>query len=610
MQYRREIDGLRALAVIPVILFHAGMDVFAGGYVGVDIFFVISGYLITTILMEDMQSGNFSFARFYERRARRILPALIFVILFCMPFAWIILSPYDFKEFSQSIFSISIFSSNVFFYLKSGYFDAKSELKPLIHTWSLSVEEQYYLIFPVLLVITWRFGIRKNFKIIIFFIILSLLFCEWGWRNQPVASYYLIPFRSWELFSGSIVAMVSKKYGRQSNNLVSVLGFLAILGSMMMFDKSTPFPSFYTLVPVLGAAAIILYANDGTAVAKLLGCKVLVGIGLISYSAYLWHQPILAFYRLYYFDEINSFLIFVVLFFTLLLAMLTWRFIELPARKFNSQSNQRRTIFLSAAFALGALAFIGYAGHVSMGFPHRNENMLRLAQNPGLSMACSGASVANTQCKSKDKPKIVVWGDSFAMHLVNALVLSFPSRGVHQLTLSSCPPVPGATNVYPQPGISCFDYNEAVSNYLMNKKDQYIETVILSSTENLASPQYESKFRLMISKLKKLGYRVVIVSPTPRFSDSEKCITQAMRGQVELNSCKFNLSEAINKQVFSDLNDFAVENKVEYISLVDFMCKQGVCYLEEDGKIILRDRGHLSNEIQPLLSGLFTPHGF
>ena len=161
MNYRREIDGLRSLAVMPVILFHAGFHVFSGGFVGVDIFFVISGYLITTILVNEMDQGNFSIVNFYERRARRILPVLFFIMLLCLPFAWLWLIPTEMKSFSQSLVAVSVFSSNILFWLTSGYFGAVAELKPLLHTWSLAVEEQYYMIFPLLLLLGWRLGKRR-----------------------------------------------------------------------------------------------------------------------------------------------------------------------------------------------------------------------------------------------------------------------------------------------------------------------------------------------------------------------------------------------------------------------------------------------------------------
>ena len=298
MKYRAEIDGLRALAVVPVILFHAGFELFSGGYVGVDVFFVISGYLITTILMEDLENNQFSILKFYERRARRILPALLFVTLISIPFAILILSPNDLKDFFQSIAAVSTFTSNILFWMESGYFDQAAELKPLLHTWSLAVEEQYYLVFPVFLFATWRFGKNLVFWLIILFAALSLGFSEWASQNFVAANFFLPFSRVWELFAGSVAAFIVNKRGLRSNNILSLTGFLAIIFAIFFYDRTTPIPSIYALIPVTGVVLLLLYGDKGTLAAKILSVKVLVGIGLISYSAYLWHQPVFAFWRL------------------------------------------------------------------------------------------------------------------------------------------------------------------------------------------------------------------------------------------------------------------------------------------------------------------------
>lgn len=304
MKYRAEIDGLRALAVVPVILFHAGFELFSGGFVGVDVFFVISGYLITTILIEDIESKRFSIINFYERRARRILPALFFVMLMCIPFAWMWMLPSQMEDFSQSLIAVSLFASNIWFWRESGYFDTAAEEKPLLHTWSLAVEEQYYLIFPIFLILAWRFGKNRVFWMIVVMAAISLLMSEWGWRKHPTANFYLLPTRAWELFAGSIAAFVVHKQGVQKNNPLALAGLAAIVFSIFFYDEATPFPSVYALVPVLGVVLLVLYADKDTFTAKLLSTKGFVGIGLMSYSAYLWHQPLFAFARI---SSMNTF---------------------------------------------------------------------------------------------------------------------------------------------------------------------------------------------------------------------------------------------------------------------------------------------------------------
>ena len=218
MKYRTEIDGLRALAVMPVILFHAGFELFSGGFVGVDVFFVISGYLITTILIEDIENKRFSIVNFYERRARRILPALFFVMLVSIPFAWMLLSDAALNKFGNGLIGVSLFLSNLVFWRQQGYFDESAELNPVLHTWSLAVEEQFYVLFPILLVLAWRFGKNKVFWMIVVIAAVSMLLSEWGWRNQATANFYLAPTRAWELLAGSIAAFIVHKKGVQKNN--------------------------------------------------------------------------------------------------------------------------------------------------------------------------------------------------------------------------------------------------------------------------------------------------------------------------------------------------------------------------------------------------------
>ena len=298
MIYRKEIDGLRAVAVVPVILFHAGLAVFSGGYVGVDVFFVISGYLITTILISELEQGNFSIARFYERRARRILPALFLVMLCCIPFAWIWMLPKELQDFSLSLVAVALFGSNILFWRQESYFAPAAELKPLLHTWSLAVEEQYYLLFPLALMLCWRFGRGRVFLTIAGVAVASLLLSEWGWRNAPSANFYLAPMRAWELLIGSLCAFWLSGRDLRPNNRLSLLGLALIVFAIFYYDDATPFPSVYALLPVLGTALIILFGGAGTWVAGMLGARPFVGIGLISYSAYLWHQPLFAFARL------------------------------------------------------------------------------------------------------------------------------------------------------------------------------------------------------------------------------------------------------------------------------------------------------------------------
>ena len=372
MKYRAEIDGLRALAVVPVILFHAGFQLFSGGFVGVDVFFVISGYLITTILIEDIETKRFSILNFYERRARRILPALFFITLLCIPFAWMWMLPSQMKDFSQSLVAVSLFASNILFWLESGYFEADAEEKPLLHTWSLAVEEQYYVFFPIFLIFAWRFGKNRVFWVIVVMAAISLALSEWGWRNRATANFYLAPMRAWELLAGSISAFIVQRIGVQKNNALASLGLAAIIFSIFAYDESTPFPSVYALVPVLGVVLLVLYADKETLAAKLLGTRVFVGVGLISYSAYLWHQPLFAFARIRLSEHPSELLMLSLSFISITLAYLSWRYVEKPFR--DSEFLGASKVFAFSIIGLSGFIAIGVAGVYTEGHQYRYDN--------------------------------------------------------------------------------------------------------------------------------------------------------------------------------------------------------------------------------------------
>ena len=292
--YRPEIDGLRALAVMPVLLFHAGFSLFSGGYVGVDIFFVISGYLITSIIQREITNKSFSIVNFYERRARRILPALLFISLLCIPFAYYWMLPFELKSFFDSLIAINLFSSNILFWQESDYFSAAAELKPLLHTWSLSVEEQFYVVFPLLLLLLSRFKYSILLVVVFTISFLSLLLSEYASAHHATANFYLLPTRFWELGFGALLA-ISSQYWLNPKPMIaqigSIVGIIGITFSIFYFDSTTPFPGFWTLIPVLSTVLLIAFSKPDNMIGRLLGWKPLTAIGLISYSTYLWHQP-------------------------------------------------------------------------------------------------------------------------------------------------------------------------------------------------------------------------------------------------------------------------------------------------------------------------------
>jgi len=372
LKYRSEIDGLRALAVAPVILFHAGFELFSGGFVGVDIFFVISGYLITTILIEDIENNRFNILKFYERRARRILPALIFVTVATVFASWALMNHIELRKFSNALIGVATFSSNIVFWKTEGYFNDSLKLNPLVHTWSLAVEEQYYVLFPIFLFFAWRFGKSRVFWIISIIAALSLALSEWGWRNHATANFYLAPTRAWELFAGSITAFVVQKRGVHASNTLSLLGIAAILFAIFAYDENTPFPSVYSLVPVIGVVLLILFADKETVAAKLLSTKLFVGIGLVSYSAYLWHQPLLAFGRLQV-KTINLpvYISITIITLSVFFGYISWRYIETPFRNRNFLTT--KTIF---SLSIAALVVLGGMGLLTKNATHNHEYLL------------------------------------------------------------------------------------------------------------------------------------------------------------------------------------------------------------------------------------------
>lgn len=599
MKYRAEIDGLRALAVVPVILFHAGLELFSGGFVGVDVFFVISGYLITTILIEDIENDRFSIINFYERRARRILPALFFVIIACVPFAWAWLNPFDLKEFSQSLFATSLFVSNIYFYVKTGYFDVVAEQKPLLHTWSLAVEEQYYVLFPVFLILAWRFGKHRVFWMISIMSAASLVLSEWAWRHYPTANFYLAPTRAWELFAGSLSAFIVLKHGVRSNNVLSGLGLVAIVFSIVAYDKSTPFPSVYALLPIGGVVLLLLFADQRTVAAKILSLKLFIGIGLISYSVYLWHQPILAFYRVYTLSSPGYVHLAGLIALTFVLAYLSYKFVETPFR--NKRRFNRNAIFAISLAGIGLFSAAGLAGHIEKGFPERNEDYLRMAQNFGLNPSCSGAALDEPACRTSEQPSVVLWGDSYAMHLGKSLARVYEQEGLAQLTLSACPPAVGWDKAERKAVITCEEFNQKVIDYL--ETQDHVKTVILASSSNLSTKPFTGLSTQTISRLKNAGLEVVLISPTVKNRSTEKCLNVQMRGDKQFRQCDFAFADARNKDVFAQLGDFAERLEIAYVDLSDFQCDRttGNCVVYKDGVLLLRDEGHVTNEAITLL---------
>jgi peptidoglycan/LPS O-acetylase OafA/YrhL len=612
MQYRREIDGLRAVAVLPVILFHAGFEVFSGGYIGVDVFFVISGYLITSILIGELEQGTFSITRFYERRARRILPALFLVMLACLPFAYMWMLPSQLEDFGQSLIAVSLFLSNWLFWSETGYFGAAGELKPLLHTWSLAVEEQYYLLFPIFMLVLWRFGRNLVFWSVITIATFSLLLSEWGWRNEPEINFFFTFSRFWELLAGSICAFLTVGKAHRSGNLLSLTGLGLIVFSIFYYDENTPFPSLYALTPVGGTALIILFASQKTWVARLLSTAPFVSVGLISYSAYIWHQPLFAFARLRSLTEPSHVLMAGLAGTSIALAWATWYWVEQPFRKRPKPLLAAQRSLFFASGAVGAV-FVGFglAGHIEKGFGWRSNGSInfgnleqKLVLNYGLHRDCEHSFNQSANCFTSATPNVLLWGDSFAMHLAQGIIASEPEISMQQQTLSSCSPILGLALLG---GQNCVDFNDSVIAWLQRQHSS-VDLVILSSTfggplggrimsktsqvsEGAEFEYVTQKLRETVDVIRQTGARVVIVSPTPSSGwNTGLCSMRSVLHGEDEASCNF----ALDVRTGANALLRRVSDYVPTYWLYKDICDENTCYGTQDGIVIYRDGGHLS----------------
>ena len=373
MKYRREVDGLRAVAVMTVILFHAGVAGFGGGFLGVDVFFVISGYLISTILMAEVEGDRFSLVKFYERRARRILPALYVMMAAVTVAAALVLMPDDLTRFARSLVAVPLFGSNVLFWQESGYFAATNELKPLLHTWSLAVEEQFYLLFPLMLLLLRRRS--RSFALASFALLfaVSLAAADWGSLQKPTPAFFLLPTRFWEPLAGVFVAYAVGAGWRDRlpvrlAAILSTLGLAMVAVAVAAFDRSPPTPGLSTLLPVVGTMLYLTWSRPTDPAGWLLSTKAMVGVGLVSYSAYLWHQPLFALSRYLSAGALSVAGQAGLIALTFALAYASWRWVEQPFR--DARFNQARIFRWSLA---GSLAFVavGGAGIAAGGFETR-----------------------------------------------------------------------------------------------------------------------------------------------------------------------------------------------------------------------------------------------
>ena len=449
MRYRREIDGLRALAIVPVILFHAGFVGFSGGYVGVDVFFVISGYLITTILATELNSKTYSIVNFYERRARRILPALFVMLAVTLPIAYGLLNPADLRAYAKSLLGSVLFLANVTAYMQSGYFDAASDIKPLMHLWSLAIEEQYYVFFPVLLAFLWKFRQAKVMAVVALISAISLLIAEIKLNKDVSIAFFYLHSRAWELGVGALLALMMQASAKPrafeipppARQVLAFSGVAMIVYAIVSFDKGMRFPGLSALVPVSGALLVIAFATSETWAGRLLGARWMVGVGLVSYSAYLWHQPIFAFARYQSPNHLGQSVLIGLIFLTGAIAYLSWRFVEAPFR--NKAFMTRRSIAILALSGIALFSAVAVLINVKQGFPERYPKEFASAFDPYKvkeGKFCDFKKVTGFDdldfCEFGDAASdttVVLYGDSHASSLLGDLHEEFKNKKIKGL---------------------------------------------------------------------------------------------------------------------------------------------------------------------------------
>jgi peptidoglycan/LPS O-acetylase OafA/YrhL len=476
LQYRPEIDGLRAVSVLAVIFSHAHITGFSGGYIGVDVFFVISGFLISSIIIADKGRNDFSLVRFYERRAKRILPALFFVLLASFPIAWFVMLPHAFERYSNSLIAAALSVSNFYFLVTANYFSPISAEMPLVHTWSLGVEEQFYLLLPMMFLFCR--GDRLRILVSAAILIFSFFLCIFAASHFPSENYYLLPTRAWELLSGVLLAFYISRNTVAPNAAMAWLGMLMVVIGIFVFNDATPYPSHYTVVPVLGTILVLAFASSNSGCGWVLSNKCLVWLGKISFSAYLWHQPAFAFARLMgsYVDTLIIQLSLVSL--SLILAALTYRFVEI---KFRYAGMNIKRFALGIVISCLAIVSLGAWGAIGNGLAFRMPNaVMAFYQTVSWHAGClylvedGEFEVPRPNCVfgGGTGPKIALWGDSVGASVSQEIVQNMSAIDAQfvQLSTRTCAPVLGVKLSIKKESFHCDAINQATIDYLIANK--------------------------------------------------------------------------------------------------------------------------------------------
>jgi len=624
--YRPDIDGLRALAVLSVIIYHINKEILPGGFVGVDIFFVISGYLISLHIFKDLSRDSFSILEFYRRRVKRIAPAMLVVVMVTIVIAQFLLLPGDAEKVAQSglwsVFSLP----NVYFWLYQdvSYFAAASNQKPLLHLWSLGVEEQFYVFWPLILLITSRKGHSKTFFVTMAFIATASFFLgEYLFSYDPSFVYYMLPTRAGELLVGALLAHLIMKRNSLviSEYIVSftaVFGLLLIGCSLMLLSEEQVFPGLRAIPSTVGAAMLIFAGHYGSSwPSRLLKLRPMVWIGLISYSAYLWHWPLLAFYR-YGQAEISLLSGTVLFFITICLAWLSYFYVECPARRSRKSAYQiffRQLIIPSGAIVLLALVSMKIDGYglrwISNDYKS-NLTALRDETKPAYqydyvcqSQLITTADANNPRCvigaENTNQPsQAILWGDSNAAHYIGMLGVFAREAGFRfrNLQIGSCPPINASAVdfVTAKRSSDCLNSRE-IAMQALNE----FHTVIISANWSEYQSRSENFLDVFFDTARALvekGKLVILIGKAPVISSYDRLCREKA---ISFPFMKCNISsvafpkdiEEVNKR----LENFALGTKnIEYYDITKYLCpnRDRCSALNSEGKPIYYDSSHLA----------------
>jgi peptidoglycan/LPS O-acetylase OafA/YrhL len=606
MKYRSDIDGLRAVAILPVVAYHAGIALVPGGFVGVDVFFVISGYLICRLINDEIKDGSFTVAAFYKRRAMRLFPALFAMLLATSVLAYLYLLPIELKEFSDSMIAAVTYVSNIFFALTTGYFDAPAETKPLLHTWSLSVEEQFYIVCPLFMLACHRFCPRRLNALIAIGVLLSFAAAVLAYTRNPTFAFFLTPFRAWELLLGALIGLRFFPAPATSDfkSVIGGSGLALVLFAVFGFSRDTPLP-LATATACVGTALIIHSSENGiSVVGRLLSWRPMVFIGLISYSLYLWHWPIMVFHRsdgfLFVQASITAKLGLIAV--SIGVAYLSWKFVEMPFRTRTKTVSVR----LALGGALASMAVVGALGATALalgGAPYRFPQSIvtigsYLGYNPAAAfrqgrcyLGANRETFDAKTCLTKDatRPNYLLIGDSHAAQLWLGLSSVLSSVNLMQATVTMCRPVRTDTAAFDTrkcPQLMHFVFDD----YLVHEK---VDKVLLAAAwkeEDLP------KLAATLDYLKEHGVAAAVFGPIVEY---DYALPRLLADAIRYHDPQLADRERTAAVPALDrrMRMLVTGKGVTYISTYDAMCKSGTCDKFVTGNIPFQfDAGHLTAE--------------